>query len=207
MTHTISNVRVGVPGDRRYVIKDIDCTSYPTGGIPLLAGDLGLQSIDFLAANCKENPQYFATYKDTGVPRRVYTLTITAGASTAGTITYTIDGVAVTTAIAGDSTDDTAAEVAGKIRTSLNASGWVTSRYGVSGTGAAVVLTAKDWSTAHSASIAFGSTGAAASAGVVATGDVLMVYNVIQATSAEASNGTDVGVIRVMAYGIGRGSA
>jgi hypothetical protein len=201
MTHTITNVRQGVPGDRRYVIKTIDCTSYPTGGIPLLAGDIGLSNIDFIYAWAKENPQYDAVYKDTGVPRMVFTMTITTAATGAGTVAYTIDGVAVNTAMAGDTTDDTVGECGAKIRAALNASAWVTSKFGVSGTAGSVILTARDSKSGHTATIGFGTSGCLSSGGVVTTQDKLFVYTLTANPAAETSNATDIGEVKILAYG------
>lgn len=95
-----------------------------------------------------------------GGTAQVETITATAGASSAGNVTMTITAAgmsnspkAVTIALTTD--DDTAAEVAAKVRAALEADEDVNAFFTVGGTGAAVVITAKT-PAANDATMAFG---------------------------------------------------
>jgi hypothetical protein len=124
--------------------------------------------------------------------KQVETLTVTHGASKAGTITIKVTsaaiGAAVNVPVAVLATDDTVNEVAAKIRAALAADATITSRFTVGGTNATATLTAI-YAAANDSTLAIelpndGSTGVTVGSSTDTTGGVAGVKQVETATAA-----------------------
>ncbi len=147
------------------------------------------------AAGCRVTA--VGTVGATTAQAQVETITVTAGATRAGTLVVRLTSAVVTGSpvsvnVAVTASDDTAAKVATKIRAALNLNAAITAKFTIGGAGADVTVTAKSTDD-NDSSLAFaltndGATGVTANASADTTGGVAPV---LQVETIQVTHGVD----------------